>query len=269
MHENSTGDNMLNELARTMTASGRHSTAIALRKLAQAGYTSLEQVDNTSDWVLLAIPGIREGRLGEVRRLCRPDWQPPSAQAIRAASWFLSAARLALRHWPPETLASVLRGSGAVPCNGESVDKRLALDILTHAAEHAQRYCKAEELIEAVWQTAGVEPHDTDLACASSTITTERVEVPETRWGEIQSPVPAFTAPLDGDTDQESDHFAHPRSKRIEIVQKYWLAREKREIQNKDAWARSHYQITGKTLLSYEREFQEHREAILAAADGK
>ncbi|MBN1815122.1 MAG: hypothetical protein JXA14_25035, partial [Anaerolineae bacterium] len=254
MHENSTGDNMLNELARTMTAGGRHSTAIALRKLAQAGYTSLEQVDNTSDWVLLAIPGIREGRLGEVRRLCRPDWQPPSAQAIRASNWFLSATRFAFRYWPLEILASVLLGSEAVTCNGESVDKRLALDVFARAAEHAQRYCRREELVKAMWQTCGVELHGTGLGHASSTASTGGAEEPETGPGETQSPASEFAGPIDGDADLESDHFAHPRYKRIKIVRSYWLAREKREIQNKDAWARSHYQITGKTLLGYERE---------------
>ncbi|MBN1139194.1 MAG: hypothetical protein JXM73_21630 [Anaerolineae bacterium] len=263
------GNNALHELARAMAASGRRSAATALRKLAYQGYSSLEEVDQVPDWVLLSIRGIGMGRLTELRRLSRPDWQPPSPQALQAGVWFLSAVRFALRYWPPETLASLFRGSGSVPFSGESADKRLALDVFAHAAEHAQRYCKAEELIEAMWQTAGVEPHDTDLAYASSTASTERAEEPETGWSETQSPVPAFIAPLDGDKDQENDHFAHPRPKRIEIVRKYWLAREKREIQNKDAWARSHFQITGKTLLSYEREFEEHREVILAAADGK
>ena len=35
-------DNLLYELAKTLAAGSDHSTAIALRKLAQAGYTSLD-----------------------------------------------------------------------------------------------------------------------------------------------------------------------------------------------------------------------------------
>jgi hypothetical protein len=75
------------------------------------------------------------------------------------------------------------------------------------------------------------------------------------------------TMPLDEiDVDQDNDHFAHPRHKRMEIVQRYWIARDRREIKNKDAWARSRYQISGKTLLCYEREFRDQKQAVLATA---
>jgi len=250
-----------------MTAAGRHSTAIALRKLAQAGYTNLEQVDNTSDWVLLATPGIRQNRLGEVRRLCRPTWQPPSSQAVRAANWFLAAVQFALRHWPVKALVAVIQGSGVVMLNAESVDKRLALDVFASAAEHARCYCRARELIEAIWQVGGVEPDDVHPVAESSTVGAEWIKDAQTVLDETFSPDPAFNIAVDAGTAQDSDHFAHPYHKRLEIVRHYWIARENRQIQNKDAWARTHYQVTGKTLLSYEREFQDYREAILTACD--
>jgi hypothetical protein len=252
-----------------MTASGRHATAIALRRLAQAGYTSLEQVDNTSDWVLLAIRGIRAGRLGHVRRLCRPEWQPPSSQAIRASNWFMSATQHALRYWSPETLASVLRGSAPTPSSAASVDERLALDVFAQAARHAQRYCRAVELIQALRQASNTELEHMPLSSDCDAIPDDQPGEADHAQVETTSPDPAPVILHEGDAVQDSDHFAHPRHKRIEIVRRYWLAREKREIQNKDAWARSHYQITGKTLLSYEREFQDQREAILASAESK
>ena len=39
------------------------------------------------------------------------------------------------------------------------------------------------------------------------------------------------------------------------------------QIVNKDRWAQTNYRITIKTLLSYEREFQDQRQTVLAAAD--
>lgn len=263
------GNNALHELARAIAASGQRSAATALRKLAYEGYSSLEQVDRVPDWVLLSIRGIGMGRLVELRRLSRPDWQPPSSQALQAGVWFVSAARFALCYWPPETLASVLRGSGAVTCNGESVDKRLALDVFARAAEHAQRYCRGRELVEAVWQASGVEPQGASRIYEPLADSAQVVEEATSKMVDATSSDVAHTNDVDADAAHDSDHFAHPRSKRLEIVRQYWLARENLEIQNKDAWARARYQITGKTLRSYEREFQEQREAILAAADGE
>ena len=104
-------DNMLYNLAKAVAIDDELSTAAALRKLAQAGYGSLDEVDSASDWILLSIPGLGVGRLGAVRRLTRPDWQPPSPQAIKAMERFLSAARLALRLWPVEALLAVAQGS--------------------------------------------------------------------------------------------------------------------------------------------------------------
>ena len=53
-----TGDNVLYELAQSMAADGGLAAAVALRKLAWAGYTNLDEVDSTSDWILLAIRGL-------------------------------------------------------------------------------------------------------------------------------------------------------------------------------------------------------------------
>ncbi len=268
MHVNANGDNVLYELAQTLTAGGRHSTATALRKLTQAGYTSLEQVDSTSDWILLQVPGIGTRRLAEVRRLSRLDWQPPSLQANQAAGWFLSAAQFALRYWPPETLASLVCGSTLARFSGAPLEKQLALDIFYQAMQKAQRYCESEGLVQAFWQSRNGCPTS---GCRVQDFSSESVMQPQALdSSQVERPASDLPAvPYDhDDASQDSDHFAHPRYKRIEIVRRYWIARENREIKNKDAWARSHYQISGKTLLCYEREFQDQRHAILAAPDG-
>lgn len=64
-------------------------------------------------------------------------------------------------------------------------------------------------------------------------------------------------------------HFSYPYRKRQQIVEHYRDARSKGQIVNKDRWAQTNYRITSKTLLSYEREFQNQRQTILAASDGR
>ena len=88
--------NVLYELAQAMATNDGQS-AVALRKLAQAGYRSLNEVDSASDWMLLSLAGLGVGRLGAVRRMTRLDWPPPSPQAVQAVNRFVSAARPALR----------------------------------------------------------------------------------------------------------------------------------------------------------------------------
>ena len=134
-------DNVLYELAEAMAIADELSTATALRKLAQAGYGSLDEVDSSSDWILLSIPGLGVGRLGAVRRLTRPDWQPPSPQAIKAVDRFLSAARLALRLWPVEALLGVVQGSSLSRAADKPADERLALELLAEAAYSALCHC--------------------------------------------------------------------------------------------------------------------------------
>ena len=83
MSDRTAGSSVLYEMAQTMVGQEDYPTAIALRKLARAGYATLEQVDGVSDWVLLATPGIGIHRLTAVRRLVRPDWQPPRSRVIK------------------------------------------------------------------------------------------------------------------------------------------------------------------------------------------
>jgi hypothetical protein len=259
------GDDALHKLAQAMAAAGHQSVAVALRKLAHEGYTSLEQVDNASDWVLLSIRGIGVGRLGEVRRLTRPDWQPPSPQAVQAGNRFLCAAQFALRYWPPKTLAPLIRDSTARKVGGETLEKQIALDVFAQAVRRAARYCDADELAQALGSIGNGQAKDAYLAHESS------YGYDSTAWAwqngtvEMATPGLRFIFPDDHDAAQDSDRFAHPRHKRFDIVQDYWAARERGEVQNKDAWARSRYHISGKTLLCYEREFQDQREAVLAA----
>jgi len=259
----------LTELARAIAAGGNHSIAVALRTLAREGYATLQQVESTPDWILLSIRGIGVGRLGEVRRLSRPDWEPPSSQAIQAGSWFLSAARFALHHWSPEALTLLIQGSAPPKVNGGPVEKQLALDIFFRAARTARWHCEPRELIQALRQAQRSYAQVTPFApesCSGS-------DVPLPALDSIRTVTPAPESPPilpdEDDAVQDSDHFAHSRQKRLEIVRNYWVARDRGDIENKDAWARSQYHICGKTLLCYEREFADQRQAILAAADGE
>ncbi len=235
-------DNMLYDLAEAVAIADELSTAAALRKLAQAGYGSLDEVDSASDWILLSIPGLGVGRLGAVRRLTRPDWQPPSPQAIKAVDRFLSAARLALRLWPVEALLGVVQGSSPSGAADKPADERLALELLSEATYSALCHCSTGELVETLRQLGHDRPVDA-----------RRLDAPVEQGPAIRP---------------ETDHFAYPYRKRQQIVEHYRDARSKGQIVNKDRWAQTNYRITSKTLLSYEREFQDQRQTVLAAADG-
>jgi hypothetical protein len=225
--------------------------------LARAGYSSLEQVDSTSDCVILAIPGMGIGRLTAVRHLVRPDWQPPQPRLVKVVERFLSAARFALRFWSIDDLEAVIQGSVALPSDDRPVEKRLSLEQFAQSTRKALRHCQAEELVQALHQasagpgTCVCPPHDHPLASSDLDQPPEEQE----SAGSVAKMV--SVAPNGGATLRESDRFAHPQHKRLEIVHDYRAARERGLVQNKDSWARSHYQISGKTLLSYEREFPE------------
>ena len=236
-------DNMLYNLARAVALDDELSTATALRKLAQAGYGSLDEVDSASDWILLSIPGLGVGRLGAVRRLTRPDWQPPSPQAIKSVERFLSAARLALRLWPVEAALGVVQGSSPSGVANKPADERLALALLSEATYSALCHCSTGELVETLRQLGQDRPVDA-----------RRRDAPVDQGPAIR---------------QETDHFSYPYRKRQQIVEHYRDARSKGQIVNKDRWAQANYRITSKTLLSYEREFQNHRQPIAAVADGR
>ena len=250
-------NNSLSQLAHILAGGGRQLPAVALRLLAQAGYTTLEEVDAVSDWVLLSIRGIGARRLREVRQLTRTDWQPPSAQSIQAANWFLSAAQFALRYWPSETLAALIRGTAPQVADVGPIDKRLAIDVFSHAVRQALRHCEAEELIQALRQA---DSRSGKCACQIREVGSGPAIAVEKSVNNEASP-PAYELPMappNGDSAVgDSDRFAHPRHKRLEIVRDYWAARERGLVQNKDSWARSRYHISGKTLLSYEREFRD------------
>lgn len=147
--DRSTGKaNMLYELAQTIAASGNHLVATALRTLARAGYTSLDEVDRVSDWTLLSISGIGVERLRVVRQLARPGWQPPSLPAVKAAGRFLSAIRFALRFWPPETLVALIEGSAPEIDVGGAHESRWALELFSSALPEALQHCSPEELTQ-------------------------------------------------------------------------------------------------------------------------
>jgi hypothetical protein len=207
-------------------------------------------VDRASDCTLWSIPGLGLGRLGAVRRLTRPDWQPPSPQAIKAANRFLSTAQFALPFWPVETLLGLVQGSAPAVPAGQPVDKPLALELLSEATHEALCHCSVGELAETLRQIGRDHPIDA------------RQDPKPSRCPEA----PPKPKPV---TRQETDHFAYPHRKRRQIVEHYRDARSKGQIVNKDRWAQMNHRISSKTLLSYERELQDQRQTILAAPDGR
>lgn len=257
MSDRTVGSSVLYEMAQTMVCQEDYPTAIALRKLARAGYTTLEQVDGVSDWVLLATPGIGIGRLGAVRRLVRPDWQPPSSRAIKVAERFLSAARFALRFWPVEDLESVIQGSVSLPASDRPVAKRLSFEQFARATRKALRHCEAEELVQALRQAEGDQRKQSDRApevprsCAT--------ECKSQNSGQGEKPVSSRREAQGRKrrASRDSDHFAFSPEKRREIVQHYRAVRARGQVANKGGWAQANYNISGRTLLNYEREFPE------------
>ena len=256
-------ENVLYELAQAMATNDGHSAAVALRKLAQAGYGSLDEVDSASDWTLLSIPGLGVGRMGAVRRLTRSDWQPPSPQAVKAVSRFVSAAQVALRFWPLEALASLIRGPAPAKVTGGPVERRLALDIYSQAVHRALSYCPSQELIQ-ILRLARNGRHRRSVRQGPEldSGTEGQVEgIPSEQWGESGMET-SRTEPSQDDMPAESDRYAYSPRKRWKIVQHYRAVRDRGLIENKDRWAQSNYNITGRTLLNYEREFPEEEQRI-------
>jgi hypothetical protein len=250
-------ENLLYDLAKTLAAGNDHPTAIALRKLVQAGYSTLQQVERAPDWILLSIPGIGVKRLGAVRLLTRPDWQPPARHAVHATRWYLSAIRFALSFWSPDTLASVVQGFRPGIDAEQSLEARLALDVFTRAASEALRYCDCQELIQPLrearngpsggtWVVPSL-PGDVEAQPKAG------IHVHDPPAGNSGDPTPD----RENGRPAESDHYAYPRQTRREIVRRYRMARSRGEVKNKEAWAQTNHGISVRTLLNYEREFPE------------
>jgi hypothetical protein len=257
MHARTHGENLLYDLAKTLAAGSDHSTAIALRKLVQAGYTTLQQVDRVPDCILLSIPGMGVKRLGAVRRLTRPEWQPPSRHAVQVCRWYLSAVRFALCFWPPDTLASVVRGSGPAIEATQPLEARLALDMFTRAASEALRYSDAPKLLQYLHEARNGHSRDNWLVPVPSGYVDAQLEVCSRGQG-LPSSSNADPPPYrENGCPGESDHYAYPRQRRREIVRRYRTARNRGEVRNKEAWAQANYGISVRTLFNYEREFPE------------
>ena len=257
MSTNSEGNNLLCELARTMDNRQNYTTAVALRKLAHAGYATLEEVDAASDWVLLAAPDISLRRLELVRHLVRPDWQPPSPQATAAVQRFLTAARFALRFWPVETLHSVIRGSARWPACDRPADKRLSTEMFSVACRRALKHCSAETLVQMTLELAGKHLASRDLVRLPPACSDSQGETLRGRHADRPAPQTPVEQTPAREVDGDNGHYAFPREERFEIVRRYRAAREAGKVQSKHGWAEANYQISGKTLLTYEREFAE------------
>jgi hypothetical protein len=257
MHTRTHGENLLYELAQTLAAGNDHSTAIALRKLAQAGYTTLQQVDGVPDYILLSIPGMGVKRLGAVRRLSRPDWQPPSRHAVQVSKWYLSAVRFALCFWPPDTLASVVRGSGPTIEATQPLEARLALDAFTRAASETLRYSDVQELLQPLHEARNDHSKDNWLVAMPRGDIVAQPEVGSRGQGLPSSSNVDPPPNRENGCPGESDHYAYPRQRRREIVRRYRTARNSGEVKNKEAWAQANYGISVRTLRRYELEYPE------------
>ena len=257
MNERIGNDNLLQELAHTLAASDDHATAIALRKLAQAGYATLEQVDGIPDWLLLSIPGIGVKRLGAVRTLTRADWRPPSSQAIQITRWYLTSVRFALRFWSPNALASLMQGHRPGIGAEHPVEARLALDVFARAASEALGYCSTQELLQLLHKAGSNRFRGAGHMPMTSGCSEPQHGVGSNGHGPLSAADGSHTPFADGGHAGESDHYAYPRQKRREIVRHFRIARSRGEVQNKDGWAQANYSISGRTLFNYEREFPE------------
>jgi hypothetical protein len=250
-------NNTLYAMAQTMSSREDYPTAVALRKLAWAGYTSLEQVDRASDWMLLAIPGVGVGRLTAIRRLIRPDWQPPRSRLFKVAERFLSAARFALRFWPVEDLEGVIQGSVSLPAGDSPIEKRLSLEQFAQATRKALRHREAEVWVPALRQVAHQHAGQRHGMLETRQDSRSKPAVPAE--GHRQPPTPNSTTapPRLAATALQSDHYAFSLEERRQIVDHYRTARRNGEVENKEAWARNNYHISRKTLWRYEQEFPE------------
>jgi hypothetical protein len=192
-----------------------------------------------------------------VRLMTRPDWQALAPQAVHAANWFLSSTQFALRYWPPETLVSLIRGSAPSVANGEPIEKRLAIDVLSHAVRQALHHCEPEELVQALWQASNSQGrglcHPSELTSGGSLQAVARNDE-QHRSPEAESSGPQ---PRRRPAAVHSERFAYSSDRRREIVERYRAARDRGEVANKDNWARLNGSISGRTLQRYEREFPE------------
>ena len=257
MSDRTVGSSVLYEMAQTMVSQEDFPTAIALRKLAWAGYASLEQVDGVSDWVLLATPGIGIIRLTAVRRLVRPDWQPPQSRVIKVVERFLSAARFALRFWSLEDLESVIHGSVSLPAGDRPVEKRLSLEQFAQATRKALRHCQAEELVQTLKQANVSQRGQSGRVLEPTHDAAAQHKSQNHEQGKTSVTSRPRASDLRHHSGRDCEQFAFSVEKRREIVEHYRSARVRGQVANKDAWAQANYSISGRTLLRYEREVLE------------
>jgi len=152
--------NILNELASAMRCRDHQLTAMALRALAQHGYTSLAEVESTIDCELLAIRGIGPGRLGAIRQLTQPDWRPPSRQAVRTARRLLHTTQLALRFWSVEELESALQGTKPAQPENRPAETQLSIEAFASATQEAADHHDLDALKQIVQRASELANHN-------------------------------------------------------------------------------------------------------------
>ena len=255
MSDRTADSSLLYEMAQTMVGQEDYPTAIALRKLARAGYATLEQVDSVSDWVLLATPGLGIHRLTAVRQLVRPDWQPPRSRVIKIAERFLSAARFALRFWSIEDLEEVIQDSVSLPAGDRPIEKRLSLQQFAQATRKALRHCEVEELVQTLREANVPQRGQPSRVFKPPEDAVAKRKIQNNGQGKASSK--QKTSAPRRRSGKDCEHFAFEAKRRREIVEHFLSARARGQVANKDAWAQANYRISGRTLLRYEHEYLE------------
>ena len=133
-------------------------------------------------------------------------------------------------------------------------ESRLALEIFSRAASRALVHCTASELAQLLSQSRnGHHLPEPDSSSQPSTRVRSRRRKP---CEAAASNLLTVSPPKNG-SGRETNHFAYPRQERWEIVKHFRAARGRGQVQNKEQWAQANYNISSKTLLNYEREFEE------------
>lgn len=70
---------------------------------------------------------------------------------------------------------------------------------------------------------------------------------------------------LQAQSPKDSGHFHYPPEMRRQIVLHYRKDKALGRVAMKEQWAQNHYNMTGRTLLSYEKEFPPEREGNVSS----
>ena len=133
------------------------------------------------------------------------------------------------------------------------------MDSFILATQKARLHAGVEELIRVVRHSTGcadLSPSLNPRPFRGLRLSDAEVQLPQ---GSV-SHAPGAEASEPDENGTESAHYAFPRQRRRQIVEDYLQAREARLVTNKDQWAWTRHNISGRTLSRYEHEYLAERE---------